>query len=85
MFSPEELGLSRLPIREALSKLERDGLVEIFPARGAQVRRLSASNIESLYQAREALEGMAARLAAMRIPSGEFDRLRQQFQAVSIR
>lgn len=65
----EEMGVSRLPVREALSKLNGSGLVEIFPNRGAEVRRISASNMESLYRVREALEGMAARLAAERMPS----------------
>ncbi|GAA4425719.1 GntR family transcriptional regulator [Georgenia halophila] len=63
----EELAVSRVPVREALSQLERDGLVTIAAKRGAQVRRFSAENMQSLYEAREALEGMAARLAAERV------------------
>ncbi|SDT49133.1 GntR family transcriptional regulator [Jiangella sp. DSM 45060] len=62
----EELAVSRVPVREALRQLERDGLVSIVAQRGAQVRQFSAANMQNLYQAREALEGMAARLAAER-------------------
>ncbi|MEU3270560.1 GntR family transcriptional regulator [Saccharomonospora sp. NPDC006951] len=63
----EELAVSRVPVREALRQLERDGLVSIVAQRGAHVREFSAENMQSLYQAREALEGMAARLAAERV------------------
>ena len=79
----EELGVSRLPIREALSKLERDGLVVIRPTRGAWVCEYNASNIESLYQVREAIEGMAARLAAERMHPGELARFRDPIQAIT--
>ena len=78
----EELGVSRLPIREALSKLERDGLVVIRPTRGAWVCEYNASNIESLYQVREVIEGMAARLAAERMHPGELARFRDPIQAI---
>lgn len=78
----EELGVSRLPVREALSKLNASGLVEIFPNRGAEVRRLSAANIESLYQLREAIEGMAARLAAVRMPTGALEQFKERYEQV---
>ena len=78
----EELGVSRLPIREALSKLERDGLVVVRPTRGAWVCEYNASNIDSLYQVREAIEGMAARLAAERMRPDELARFQEPIEAV---
>jgi DNA-binding GntR family transcriptional regulator len=78
----EELEVSRVPVREALIQLERDGLVEITPRRGAQVKRFNAGNIESLYQLREALEGMAARLAAARIRPAELATFRLKFHNI---
>jgi DNA-binding GntR family transcriptional regulator len=63
----QELEVSRVPVREALIQLERDGLVSITPGRGAYVRTLTGENMQSLYETREALEGMASRLAAGRM------------------
>lgn len=59
-----ELGYSRGTVREALSHLASEGLVELVPNRGATVRRLSRTEIKDLFQIRELLEGLAARLAA---------------------
>jgi DNA-binding GntR family transcriptional regulator len=63
----QELEVSRVPVREALIQLQRDGLVSITPGRGAYVRSLTGENMQSLYETREALEGMASRLAAERM------------------
>lgn len=59
--------LSRTPVRQALSRMERDGLVEIIPRKGAFIKFLSMKDIREVYQIRKALEGMAARLAAEKI------------------
>ncbi|WP_256438409.1 GntR family transcriptional regulator [Pseudonocardia sp. H11422] len=72
--------VSRIPVREALIELERDGLVSILPRRGAQVRSFSAENMRSLYQAREALEGMAARLSAQRMRRDSLMSLRERIR-----
>jgi DNA-binding GntR family transcriptional regulator len=61
-----EWGISRTPIRDALRRLEADGLVQASPGRGMVVPVLSRSDVEELYGLREGLEGMAARLAAER-------------------
>jgi len=58
--------ISRTPIREALRRLEAEGLVQATPGRGMLVPRLSSTEVEELYALREALEGMAARRAAER-------------------
>ncbi len=57
-------GVSTTPIREALLRLSRDGLVEISPNRGAIVTALDRKGIADLYDVREALEERAVRLAA---------------------
>jgi len=58
--------VSRTPIRDALRRLEAEGLVEASPGRGMIVPTLSRADVEELYVLRESLEGMAARLAAER-------------------
>ena len=55
----DQLGVSLVPIREALQKLEAEGLVQIKPRRGAFVSPISRKELEDLYAVRELLEGMA--------------------------
>ena len=59
-----ELGVSRVPVREALFALERDGLVEFSESGRAYVKELSPHDFEELYTLRLALEPAGARLAA---------------------
>lgn len=59
----EELGISRTPIREALARLEQDGLVEIQPRKGVFVRRKTREEVMEIILVWAALESMAARLA----------------------
>src|SRR5919199_7002536 len=66
----EQLGVSRGPIREAIGRLAAEGLVVVRPRRGAVVRSLSKDEFLEAYQVREALEGMAVRLAGPRPPGG---------------
>ncbi|MFG1413758.1 GntR family transcriptional regulator [Xanthobacter sp. VTT E-85241] len=65
-----EIGISRGTVREAFRRLEADGLLEIIPNRGAVVRRLSRDQVRELFQIRENLESLAARLAAAHIGTG---------------
>lgn len=58
------LDVSRVPVREALRRLEFDGLVEIQPRRGATVRPLTLKDVDELFEVRESLEVLVARLAA---------------------
>ena len=60
----EEMGVSRVPIREALRELAAEGLVEIQPRRGASVAEISAEVARDLAEVRATLEGLNARLAA---------------------
>ena len=69
-----QLGISRGPLREALGRLE-GRLVMRTPRIGVRVIDFSAEDLEQLFIVREALEGMAARLAAERMPATELARL----------
>jgi DNA-binding GntR family transcriptional regulator len=69
-------GISRGPLREAMRKLEALRLVERKPHVGARVVNLSAKELIEIYRVREALEGMACRLAAENMPQDEIDSLR---------
>jgi DNA-binding GntR family transcriptional regulator len=60
------LAISRTPIREALGRLQQEGLVEILPAAGVRVAVLNLTEAAELYDVREVLDGLAARLAARR-------------------
>ena len=60
----EEHGVSRVPVREALSRLESEGFISLTPYRGATVSTSSQHDSLELMQIRRALETMAARLAA---------------------
>lgn len=61
----EELGVSRTPIREAIRLLELEGLVETTPNKGAVVLGISGKDVEDIYAIRLAVEGLAARWAAV--------------------
>ena len=54
-----QFSVSRIPMREAIQQLEREGLVEIFRNRGAVVKTLTAADVDEIYQLRALLEGEA--------------------------
>jgi DNA-binding GntR family transcriptional regulator len=62
----DRLGISRTPIREALVRLQDEGLVELLPGGGVRVKLLNVDEAVELYDLREVLDGLAARLAAGR-------------------
>jgi DNA-binding GntR family transcriptional regulator len=79
-----EYDASDIPVREALRMLERDGLVETTPYRGARVTTLTAKEVEETYFIRSHLESIATGLAAERITDAELaqlDVLMQRMQA----
>jgi DNA-binding GntR family transcriptional regulator len=61
-----ELNVSRTPLREALRMLEREGLVKVAPGRGLRVVDVDLPELLDAYEAREMVDGLAARLAARR-------------------
>jgi len=63
----EQMGVSKTPIREALVRLEKEGLVTVAPYRGAIVRGYTHTDVREIYELRELLEGFCARRAAMQI------------------
>jgi DNA-binding GntR family transcriptional regulator len=73
------LGVSRTPLREALSRLTAEGLVRTGPGRTAVVTSLSRRDIVELFELREALETQAARLAARRRDASVFEAMRRDF------
>ncbi len=74
----EELGVSRTPVREAIRKLELEGLVVMLPRRGAYVAGISMKDILEVFEVRAALEALAAGLAAERITEEELDEMERQ-------
>ncbi|WP_353952295.1 GntR family transcriptional regulator [Knoellia sp. S7-12] len=71
----QELDVSRVPVREALRALEREGFVEERPTRGMVVRRLSDDDLETLYQVRSALEEILCRRLVRTLDEQGLDRL----------
>lgn len=71
----EKLGVSRTPIREAIRKLELEGLVIMMPRKGAYVADLSLKDITDVLEIRATLEGLASGLAALRITDEEIREL----------
>jgi len=71
----DDMGVSRTPVREAIRKLELEGLVSMVARRGAYVSDLSIRDIAETFEVRAALESLAAGLAAERIVPEELEQL----------
>jgi len=69
-------GISRGPLREAIHRLEQIKLIVRIPHAGSRVVKLDTKMMQDIYRAREALEGMAARLAARLMPEAEIGALK---------
>ena len=67
----DEMGVSRTPVREAIRKLEKEGLVTIEPRRGAYASDISIKDMLDVLEVRQTLEGMAASLAARKVTEEE--------------
>jgi len=73
----EEMGVSRTPIREAIRKLEKEGLVTIEPRRGAYASMISTEDMVEILEVRQDLEGLAAFFAADRMKPEQMAELRE--------
>jgi DNA-binding GntR family transcriptional regulator len=71
----EELGVSRIPLRDALRRLEAEGLVEIDGRRGARVTSLTADDIAEIYDMRILLQAECVRRALPRLSDEDIDEL----------
>jgi DNA-binding GntR family transcriptional regulator len=72
----ENLGVSRVPVREALRRLQAEGLVLVVPRQGALVSPFTPADVDDLFDVRESLEELAARRAAGRADPQALDRMR---------
>lgn len=63
----ESMGVSRTPIREAIKKLEQEGLVTIEPRKGAYASQISVKDMVDILEVRQDMEGLAAHMAAYRM------------------
>ncbi len=72
-----KLGVSRTPIREAIRKLELEGLVIMIPRRGAEVAQITEKSLKDVLEVRRALDALCAELACDRISGEETVKLKQ--------
>jgi len=79
-----EMGVSRTPLVNALKRLAQERLVEWVSRRGIYVKRFTKREMARLFEVREVLEGLSARLAAPRIDRHEVDRLVEMFRGLDI-
>lgn len=78
----DALGVSRTPVRDALRRLESEGLVEIAANRGARVVEYPRADLETIFELRARIEGLAARQAAMTATEEDVARLHEVALAI---
>jgi DNA-binding GntR family transcriptional regulator len=71
----KKLGVSRTPIREAISALAQDNLIDVIPRRGAFVNQLSEQDITEIYDIRMVLEGLAVRLSIPHLSEADLEKM----------
>lgn len=75
------LGVSRTPVREAIRKLELDGLVLVTPRKGAEVAQITEKSLRDVLEVRRSLEELAVRLACERMEPGVLAELKEAEEA----
>jgi DNA-binding GntR family transcriptional regulator len=80
-----QLGVSRTPVRETIFMLAREGLVRMIEGKGAFVASLSVEDIIEIYNVREGLEPVAARLGCPNIPISELDHFDKELDRLNAR
>lgn len=78
-----EFGMSRTPVREALARLESEGLLVAGPGRGFLVAELTSADLVDIYRVRAVLEGLAAEEAAHRATRVDIARLEDLYDAMT--
>lgn len=76
-----DLGVSRTPVREALSRLEQEGLVENIPRRGSFAVRKTKAEILEIIEVWAALESMAARLVTVHASDNELEKFKRHWES----
>ena len=76
----EDMKTSRTPVREAIQKLEKEGLIQRLPRGGFAVKGVSEEEVEEVFDLRAVLEGYAAYLATARIKEEELNALEDDYQ-----
>lgn len=74
-----DLGCSRTPVREAISRLEYDNLVTVVPKKGIYVSDISLTDVQQIFQARLEIEPVAMKMAAPNLPRAELLTFREKF------
>lgn len=77
----DDMGVSRTPIREAIRKLEKEGLVTIEPRRGAYASQISTKDMVDILEVRQDMEGLAAFFAASRMSEEQMSELKKASEA----
>ena len=78
-----KIGVSRTPIREALKRLEADGLIRHIPQRGKFVNEITEQDIEEIFVLRETLEKLALQKSIIRIPSESIESLEIELEKLT--
>ena len=80
----EKLGVSRTPIREAIRKLELEGLVLMIPRKGAEVAKISEKSLKDVLEVRRSLEELAIELACQRMTDTDLQELERKQKKIFI-